>query len=274
MEPKPRKSGAPKGGARKGGAPKGGAPKGGAQKGGAQKGGAQKGGAQKGGAQKGGAQKGGGPKISRFFFPFPPPFRCFCVSLEVFSWKGGGVFEAPGALKCARLEFSGCRVRAPAALSGGAAGVSHDSPRAQTCTFQGSGLQNTTTIQRKDTQRDTETAKRWREREEKEPNFGRSGGGVQWRGGPAESGPGKSKPATTITTTTTTTPNPEQVGPRPLSQARFRVFRVWAQQHTTTHNNTTNNTTTLDNFTNNTNNTNNWHNSRFGTKSVNNSNNT
>ena len=31
--------------------------------------------------------------------------------------------------------------RAPAARSGGAAGVSHDSPRAQMCTFQGSGLQ-------------------------------------------------------------------------------------------------------------------------------------
>ena len=35
------------------------------------------------------------------------------------------VFEAPGALKCSRLEFSGCRVN-----PGGpkAAGVSHDSP--------------------------------------------------------------------------------------------------------------------------------------------------
>ena len=44
-------------------------------------------------------------------------------------------------MKCARLEFSGCRVRAPAAQSVGAAGVSHDSPRAQMCTFQGFGLQ-------------------------------------------------------------------------------------------------------------------------------------
>ena len=32
-------------------------------------------------------------------------------------------------------------MRAPAARSGGAAGVSHDSPRAQTCTFEGPGLQ-------------------------------------------------------------------------------------------------------------------------------------
>ena len=85
--------------------------------------------------------------------------------------------------------------------------------------------------------------------------------GVQWRGGPAEGCPGKSKPVTTTTTTTTTTPNPEQVGPRPLSQARFRVFRDnttttqnnnTKQQHNTTtqHNNTTtHNTTTQQNNT-------------------------
>ena len=46
-------------------------------------------------------------QISRFFFPFPPPFRSFCVSLGVFSWNFGGV--SAGALKCARLEFLGCR---------------------------------------------------------------------------------------------------------------------------------------------------------------------
>ena len=40
---------------------------------------------------KGGAQKGGGPKISRFFFPFPPQFRCFFLSLGVLSWNFGGV---------------------------------------------------------------------------------------------------------------------------------------------------------------------------------------
>ena len=37
---------------------------------------------RKGGAPKGGASKGGGPKISRFFFPLPPPFR----SLVEFWW--------------------------------------------------------------------------------------------------------------------------------------------------------------------------------------------
>ena len=42
----------------------------------------------------------------------------------------------------------------------------------QTCTFQGSILQNTTKIPRENPQRDTETAKWWREREEKARNFG------------------------------------------------------------------------------------------------------
>ena len=37
---------------------------------------------------------GGGGKNSRFFFPFPPPFRSFCVSLGVFSWNFGGLWSA------------------------------------------------------------------------------------------------------------------------------------------------------------------------------------
>ena len=59
-----------------------------------------------------GGPKGGGPKISRFFF-FPlPPQNSFFSSLSggllvEFWW----CFEAPGALQCARLEFSGGRVQ-------------------------------------------------------------------------------------------------------------------------------------------------------------------
>ena len=52
-----------------------------------------------------------------------------------------------------------------------------------------------------------------RETQKERNGCGRGGKKSQWRGGPAEGGPGKSKPATTTTTTTTTTPNPEQVGP-------------------------------------------------------------
>ena len=82
-----------------------------------------------------GGPEGWGAQISLFFFPFPATISLFSVSLWVSSRGILVVFEASRALKCARLEFSGCRVRAPAARSGGAAGVSHDSPRAQTCTF-------------------------------------------------------------------------------------------------------------------------------------------
>ena len=60
--------------------------------------GARRMGAQSGGRKgvrrvgaEGWGPKGGEPKVSRFFFLFPPPFRSFCVSLVVFSWNFGGV---------------------------------------------------------------------------------------------------------------------------------------------------------------------------------------
>ena len=173
--------------------------------------------------------EGWGAQNFALFFPLPPPFRSFCVYPGVCSWNFGGVGSA-GTLKCARLEFSGCRVRAPAARSGGAAGVSHDSPRAQT-----------TKIQRGDTQRDTKRAKWWREREKIAKFCAVRRREVQWRGGPAEGGPGKSKPATTTTTTTTTTPNPEQVGPARSPKKGLGSLGVGhnntQHQHTTTQNN-------------------------------------
>ncbi len=145
-------------------------------------------------------------------------------------------------------------MRALAARSGGAAGVSHDSPRAQTCTFQGSGLQNTTKIQREDTQRETETAKRWREREEKERNFGRSGGGGSSGGGVRRKGvqgsPNQQQPQQ---------PQPQQRqtqnkwGPARSPKQGLGSLGVGhnnTQQHTTQQNNTTtqnNNTTTTQN---------------------------
>ena len=73
------------------------------------------------------------PKF-RVFFPSPATF-------PFFHWNFGGVRSA-GALKCARLEFSGCRVRAPVARSGG---VSHDNLRAQTCSYEGPGPRQHTT---------------------------------------------------------------------------------------------------------------------------------
>ena len=61
--------------------------------------------------RKGGAPKGGRPKISRFFFPFPATVFALFVSLWGSSRGILVVFGSAGAVKCARLEFSGCRVK-------------------------------------------------------------------------------------------------------------------------------------------------------------------
>ena len=69
---------------------------------------------------KGGVPKGGRPKF-RAFFPLPPSFRSFlCLSgclLVEFWW----CFLKRQGLTCARLEFSGCRVKPPAAPKPGVA---------------------------------------------------------------------------------------------------------------------------------------------------------
>ena len=90
-------------------------------------------------AWRGGVRQVGAQNFALFFLS---PAGDFILS----SLSGGLLVEIwwclkTRTLKRARLEFSGCRVQAPAARSGGAAGVSHDSPRAQTCTFEGTGLQ-------------------------------------------------------------------------------------------------------------------------------------
>ena len=75
------------------------------------KGGGPKGGGPKGGGPKGGGPKGGGPEISRFFSFSRPHVRSFCLSLWVSSRGFLVVFLKARTLKCARLEFSGCRVK-------------------------------------------------------------------------------------------------------------------------------------------------------------------
>ena len=58
-----------------------------------------------------GPQKGGeSGKISRFFSLSRHSFHSFLPLLGVFSWNFG-ICGSAGALKCARLEFSGCRVK-------------------------------------------------------------------------------------------------------------------------------------------------------------------
>ena len=71
-----------------------------------------------------------GPKF-RAFFPLPPQFSLFLLSLGGPFVEFWWCFGSDRALKCARLEFSGCPE---------ADGVSHDNSRAQTCTFEGPGL--------------------------------------------------------------------------------------------------------------------------------------
>ena len=68
--------------------------------------------------------EGGVPKIPRFFIPFPPPFRSFCVSLGVFSWNVGGVWKRRGRQMC---TFGVLRLlcEAPAAPNATQQGVGH-----------------------------------------------------------------------------------------------------------------------------------------------------
>ena len=69
-------------------------------------------GPRKGGGPKGwGPERVGGPKISRFFLTFPPPFRCFCVSVGVFSGRSMCTFGVPscspgGPVWWGRLGFT------------------------------------------------------------------------------------------------------------------------------------------------------------------------
>ena len=89
-----------------------------------------------------------------FFFLLPSEIALFLLSRGVLSWNFGGVLKA-GTLKCARL-------------GSGPPGLAHDSPRTPNVHISGF----LTKIPREDPQRDTERAKRWREREEKARNFG------------------------------------------------------------------------------------------------------
>ena len=126
----------------------------------------------------------GGPKF-RVFFPSPATiFIPFFLLLGVFSLNFG--YEALGPSNVhVWSSRSGCGVKPRPK----AAGVSHDSPRAQTCTFEGPGLHNTTKIQREDPQRGKKQMKIVEGEGKKERNFGRSSGG---RSGGGRSGGGRS----------------------------------------------------------------------------------
>ena len=83
----------------------------------------------------------GPPKISLFFFPFPPPFRCYP--------------------EMCTFGLSGCRVKPRRPHQTRQPGLAHDNPRTP-------NVHTSRPLRFKN----TETAKRWREREEKARNFG------------------------------------------------------------------------------------------------------
>ena len=132
-------------------------------------------GARRVGPRRVGPRRVGARNFALFFSLSRHSFLFFFPSLLVFFVEFWWCLKH--RLKCARLEFSGCRVRAPAAR-----------------------------FPREDTQRDTERAKRWREREKKSEILGgpaegggsggggSGGGGVRRRGGPAEGGPAEGGP--------------------------------------------------------------------------------
>ena len=62
------------------------------------------------------------------FLPFPATVSFFLLSLEVFSWNFGGVFEDRDPQMCT-FGLSGCRVKPRRPHQTGPPGLAHDSPR-------------------------------------------------------------------------------------------------------------------------------------------------
>ena len=214
-------------------APKGGRPK------------PRKVGPPKGGHPRVGAPpKGGGPKISRFFFPSPPK-KSFFSSFSWGSFRGilVGFLKRRGPEMCT-FGVLGLSCASPAARSGGAAG---DSPRAQMCTFHGSGFQNTSTRRHPKERRKNENCA-GREKKKIETLA------VQGKGGPAEGGPAEDgRGSTQIFDQTHTTDTHRGVRRNRSCGGRRKVVRTHKTAHNThtTHtpkqNNSTqqhNNTTT------------------------------
>ena len=124
------------------------------------------------------AQELGSPKFRAFFFSLPLENSLFLPSLGSFLVEFWWCFKCRDAQMCAFgvLWLSCGEPRRPGLV--GPPVVSHDSPRAQTCTFGGPGLQKHPKIQREDLPEREKKERNFRlEREKKERNFGRSGGG-------------------------------------------------------------------------------------------------
>ena len=129
-----------------------------------------------------GPRRVGGPKFRVFFFPFPLQFCSFCLFLAVFSWNLV-VFE--GRDPRVHVWSSRADVVKPQWPRSRPAGFHTTTQKAQTCTFEGPGLQTTpkfneNSLREREKERKDKTG--W-EREKKKRNFGRSGGGGSGGGG-------------------------------------------------------------------------------------------
>ena len=169
-------------------------------------------------------------KISRFFSISRYSFHSF-----LFSW---GSFRAilvvclkrRGAQMC---TFGSslvvvCERRRPGLV--GPPGFHSDSPRAQTCSFEGLGLQNTTKIQREDTQRGKKRTNFAAGEGKKERNFW----AVQGKGGLGKGGSRGTEHDQTETVKPTPTPHSTQ---HTHTQIHTNTHK-YTQLHTQTHTNT------------------------------------
>ena len=175
----------------------------------------------------------GGPKFRAFFFPLPLFLSLTMCLLVVFWW----CLKRRGRQMCT-LGVLGLSCEAPAAPKPPAgashvteaAGASHDSPRAQTRTFEGSGLQKTPKFNDKTP----------RERQKEQKCGGRGEKKSEILGGPAEGGPAEGGPEEGCPAEGGPVEGPTQHTPTTHNNTQHTTHNT----HTTTHTHTTNTTHT------------------------------
>ena len=128
----------------------------------------------------------GPPKISFFFSLSRRKIRSFLPSLGVFSLNFGGGFEFQDPQMCTfwlnTITITKIEGRALPRTASGPPGLHTTTRELQTCIYEGLGLQNTTKIQREDTQRGKKRTNFAAGEGKKERNFGRSREGRSWKG--------------------------------------------------------------------------------------------
>ena len=176
----------------KGGAPKCGAPKCGPRRVGPRRVGPRRVGQRRVWPRRVGPRRVGGPKF-RFFFPFPPPFRSFCVSLGVFSGNFGGVLKRRVPEMCT-FGVLGLSSSPGGPVWWGRLGFTRQ-PKPKRAHFMVPAFKNTTKIQRKGPKREKKRMKIVAGVKKKSEILGGPAEGGPAEGGPAEGGPAEGGPA-------------------------------------------------------------------------------